>query len=383
MKLGCEILLTEGKGLLKGMRVGVLAHAGSIDSKGKHLVDRLVNEGADGGWKVTALFAPEHGLYGKAQDMETVKSAKFKVRSTELPIHSLYGDTFASLSPTPEMIKDIDVMVIDLQDIGSRYYTYAATMALAMRMCLAKGVKVVVCDRPNPINGVDTEGPVIEPEFRSFVGMFPLRVRHGLTIGEIAQYEFDNEPKAEKYAKEGLFNVVKMEGWQREWYLDQTGLKWTNPSPNMRSLSAALLYPGMCLLEGTNISEGRGTHTPFETIGAPWMDGEELVKKMRSLKLKGVDFDSTVFTPTSRKFEGERCEGLQFVITDRSSFRPYLTGLALIHVVSTLYPRHFKWRKEPYEFVDDIPAIDLLTGNAQFRKLIDKKKPFEDIAKLA
>jgi uncharacterized protein YbbC (DUF1343 family) len=170
-----------------------------------------------------------------------------------------------------------------------------------------------------------------------------------------------------------------MQGWDREWFWDQTGLKWINPSPNMRSLLSALLYPGMCLLEGTNVSEGRGTHTPFEVCGAPWIDGEELAKDLRGLKLKGIDFDPAVFTPTSRKFEGKRCEGVQFIVTDRKTFKPYLTGLSLIHTIAKLYRKNFKWRREPYEFVTDIAAIDLLTGNGKFRKFVDKGLPLEKV----
>lgn len=375
MKLGTEILLTKEKALLQGKRLGILAHGASLDSEGRHIIDNLFDGEKAGGWQVTAIFGPEHGLTGKAQDLEPVESGTHAKR--KVPIHSLYGSTFASLSPTPEMIKDVDVLIVDLQDIGSRYYTYANTMALAMRVCQAKGVAVIVCDRPNPINGVDIEGNIVEPELRSFVGMYPLPVRHGMTIGELARYFNDIDKPKYDYLK-----VIPMEGWKREQFWDETGLKWVHPSPNMRSLSAALLYPGMCLLEGTNVSEGRGTKNPFEICGAPWIDGVELTKKLRSLKLKGIDFESVVFTPTSRKFEGDRCEGVEFFITDRHAFKPYLTGLALIHTIATTYPKDFKWRREPYEFVTDIPAIDVLTGNRMFRKYVDKKKTFEEIQTL-
>lgn len=378
MKLGNENLLIKYSDLLEGKKIGILAHAASVDSEGTHIIDKLVKGERTGNYKVTAVFGPEHGLEGRAQDLEPVSGGKLKVQGKTLPVFSLYGKTFSSLSPTPDMIRNIDLLLVDLQDIGSRYYTYAATMAFCMRVCQAVGVEVVVCDRPNPINGIDVEGRVVDPKFRSFVGMFPIPVRHGKTIGELARLINDNDKP-----KRDLLKVIPMTGWEREWYFDKTGLKWVNPSPNIRSLTAAILYPGMCLLEGTNISEGRGTHTPFEICGAPWMDGEELLKEMRSLKLKGVDYERTVFTPTSRKFKGERCEGLQFIITDRSLFKPYLTGLALIYTVAMMYPKDFKWRREPYEFVTDIPAIDLLTGDGTFRKLVDKKRPFEDIAKLA
>jgi len=365
MKLGSDILFEKHSDLIEGKRLAVLAHMASLDSNGTHIIDKMLEGEKTHKWKLSAIFAPEHGLDGIAQDMEPVKSSK----KEKVPIHSLYGETFASLSPTPEMLKDVDVLIVDLQDIGSRYYTYVNTMVLCIRVCHALKIKVIVCDRPNPINGVTKEGGGVESEFRSFVGMFDLPVRHAMTIGEIAE-QFSPS----------MAQVIHMQGWNREHYWDHAGLKWVNPSPNMRSLTSALLYPGMCLLEGTNVSEGRGTHTPFETMGAPWMDGEELARKMHALRLKGIDFDPVVFTPTSRKFENERCEGLQFIITDRKVFRPYLTGLALIHTIAATYPRDFKWRREPYEFVSDIPAIDLLTGNGKFRKLVDKKRPFEEIA---
>lgn len=394
MKLGNENLLAKHQGLLKGKRVGVLCHAASIDSSGRHIIDLLIGGEKDGGWKVTALFAPEHGLDGVAQDMEPVghgklengklqnpnvkQSPKSKCQNSkqQIPVYSLYGNTFASLSPTPEMLQDIDLLVVDLQDIGARYYTYANTMALCMRVCFALKKEVVVCDRPNPINGVDAEGGIVEPELRSFVGMYPIKNRHAMTIGELAAFMARHD-----LLDSGLLHVVPMTGWRREQFWDETGLKWMNPSPNMRSISAALLYPGMCLLEATNISEGRGTRTPFEVCGAPWIEGLELVKAMRALKLKGIDFDEAVFTPTTRKFEGARCEGVQFIITDRRAFKPYKMGLALIHTVAMLYPKDFKWRREPYEFVSDIPAIDLLTGSRMFRKLVDKKKPLEEVLK--
>lgn len=383
MKLGNETLLAKHRSLLAGKKLGILAHAASRDSEGRHIIDLLVAGEKDGNWKVAGLFAPEHGLDSTAQDMEPVRHTNHKQK---IPVHSLYGDSFVSLSPTPEMLKGIDTLIIDLQDIGARYYTYANTMALASRTCASLGLDVIVCDRPNPINGITTEGPTVDPEFRSFVGMFPLPVRHAMTIGELARFYQKNDlldevASKKQKIKHDFLTVIPMSGWNREWFFDETGLKWINPSPNIRSLAAALLYPGMCLLEGTNVSEGRGTHTPFEVCGAPWIEGEELARKMRSLKLAGIDFEATVFTPVARKFEGERCEGVEFTITDRHEFKPYLTGLALIHTLATSYRKDFKWRREPYEFVSDIPAIDLLTGNGKFRKFVGKNLSFEETLK--
>jgi uncharacterized protein YbbC (DUF1343 family) len=205
-----------------------------------------------------------------------------------------------------------------------------------------------------------------------------------MTIGEYARlvFNYDLLDTNGTTKEEDFLNIVPMTGWRREHFWDETGLKWTNPSPNMRSVSAALLYPGMCLLEATNISEGRGTHTPFEVCGAPWINGLELARELRAHKLKGIDFEPTVFTPTTRKFEGERCEGVQFTITDRHAFRPYHAGLVLIYTIASLYKKDFHWRRDPYEFVSDIPAIDLLTGGSYYRKIVDKKLPLSELGKL-
>ncbi len=379
MKLGSEVLFEEQASLIEGKNVALLAHKASVNSRGEHIISHLMAGNEHGRWKLVALFGPEHGFDTDAEDMEPVRNAKTALKNKKIPVYSLYGDSFESLSPTPAMLKGVDVLIVDLQDVGARYYTYANTLALVIRVCAALGIEVVVCDRPNPINGITTEGGTVEPEFRSFVGMFPIPVRHGKTIGELASMAAAGLSSP----KPNFLHVVPMKGWDREWYFDKTNLKWINPSPNMRSLSAAILYPGMCLLEGTNISEGRGTHTPFEVCGAPWIDGTALAKELRSLKLGGIDYETTVFTPTSRKFEGERCEGVQFVITDRGQFKSYLTGLAVIATIAKMNKKHFKWRREPYEFVNDIPAIDLLTGNSLYRKLVDKNKPLSEISKLA
>lgn len=385
MKLGIDVLFSKKRDLLSGKKIGVLAHKASIDSNGVHILEHLTEGESNRDWELSAIFAPEHGLESAAQDMESVshktiqKSKNKRGVRGDIPVYSLYGNSFASLSPTPEMIKGLDILVVDLQDIGTRYYTYANTMALCMRVCGSRGVDVLVLDRPNPINGVDVEGTIVEQELRSFVGMYPIPVRHGKTIGELAQFMLNQDfPNPSR----DFLKIVPMEGWKKESFWDETGLKWVNPSPNMRSLAAALLYPGMCLLEGTNISEGRGTHTPFEVCGAPWIDGKILSGKLKGLKLKGIAFEEAIFTPTTRKFEGERCEGVKFAITDRSKVKPYLTGLALIYTIATTYKKYFQWRREPYEFVSDIPAIDLLVGNRMFRKFVDKGKSLDETLKV-
>lgn len=372
--------------MLKSRPIGLLAHQASIDSRGRHIFDLLADEGMN----IAALFGPEHGLDSSAQDMEAVPYARHRVnpnsrvrnpgqisnlksRALNIPIYSLYGKTSDSLRPTNEMFEGIDYLIVDLQDIGARYYTYIYTLAFCMQTAAETGTNVVVCDRPNPINGIDVEGPLIEKGFESFVGMYPIPNRHGMTIGELAGY-FNRE-----------FNIgcdleiVAMEGWNRNWHWDETGLNWINPSPNMRSVSAALLYPGMCLIEGTNVSEGRGTETPFEHCGAPFIDSGDLTKKLTSFKLPGINFHPASFIPARQKWENERCHGARFEITGRKLFKPCLAGLALLHTLASY--EGFKWRTEEYEFRSDVPAIDLLTGSARARELIDKRGPFTTLKK--
>jgi uncharacterized protein YbbC (DUF1343 family) len=361
MQLGIDILLAEHRDLLKGQRVGVLAHAASVNARGAHTVDRLAR---DGDVRVTALFGPEHGIATAAQDMEAVASVHDP--RSGIPIYSLYGNTLESLMPTQEMLDRIDVLVVDLQDIGSRYYTYVWTAVLAMQAAAAAGKKVIICDRPNPIGGDLVEGAEIQTGFESFVGLHSIPVRHGMTIGEIVQWMND---------REGIgadLTVIPMKGWQRGMSWNDTGLPWTNPSPNMRSYSAALLYPGMCLVEATNISEGRGTDTPFEIVGAPYFDSEEFIAAFEALGLPGVHAAPTSFIPMRQKWAQSMCHGVRWVVSDAQAFRPYATGLAFLWLAHKLYRDHgFEWRTAPYEFVTEKPAIDLLTGSGSFRESID------------
>lgn len=373
MKLGIAILLEKKMELLKGKRIGILAHAASVDAKGAHTIDRIVGSRLG---KVRALFGPEHGLTTHAQDMESVDTAADP--NTGVPIYSLYGSTLDSLKPTQEMLKNIDVLVCDLQDIGSRYYTYVWTACLCAEACKEFGKKMIICDRPNPINGETVEGGEIEEGFESFVGLHSIPVRHAMTIGEIVSLV----NRREKIGAD--ITVVKMQGWRRSWSWGDTKLPWTNPSPNMRSYTAALLYPGMCLVEATNISEGRGTDTPFEIVGAPYMDTEKFIKEFRKLKLEGVIAAPTAFIPTRQKWAGSFCNGVRWTITDGKKFRPYLTGLAFLWLMNRMYKgKGFEWRTAPYEFVISRPAIDLLTGSAFFRENIDKLKldDLKDFAK--
>jgi uncharacterized protein YbbC (DUF1343 family) len=363
MKLGIDRLCTELKELMKDKRIGLLAHQASVDSSGRYTVDLFTN---DSDVNLVALFGPEHGIASKAQDMEAVENVSVPHHTKNITVYSLYGSSFKSLSPTEEMLSNIDLLVIDLQDVGSRYYTYIWTTILSLKACAKANKKVIVLDRPNPINGVDIEGELQHAGFESFVGLYPLPVRHGMTIGEIAR--FINE----EYQIGCDLHVIEMEGWKREWFWRDTHLEWINPSPNMRSFNAALLYPGMCLLEGTNISEGRGTDTPFEIVGAPYIDSEELLRELEMMQLPGVRAAPTSFIPVRQKWMGNICQGVRWAITDERIFKPYMTGLAYLWVVNKLYKeKGFAWRTEPYEFVSDKPAIDLLTGSSYFRENID------------
>ncbi len=363
MKLGIDIILSEQRPLIEGKRLGVLAHEASVTSDGRHLVDTLLS---DKGLNVTTLFGPEHGIASKAQDMEPVRSYSYQGGDRAVPVYSLYGNDLDSLSPKDEMLGDVDVLLIDLQDIGSRYYTFIWTTVLCLKACRKNNKKVIILDRPNPLNGVDVEGALQEKGFESFVGLYPMPVRHGMTIGEAALYI------NEEHKIDCDLQVIQMQGWRRNRFWRDTGLKWIDPSPNMRSFNAALLYPGMCLIEGTNISEGRGTDTPFEIVGAPYMSSEELIAEFDKLGLPGVKAAPTAFIPMRQKWAGRMCNGVRFMITDEAVFKPYLTGLAFIWTVNRLYKdKGFEWRTAPYEFVGDKPAIDLLTGSSYFRQNID------------
>lgn len=364
VETGLDVLLRERLSLLRGRRVGVLCHPASVDRRLRHVVDALRAEGAG----IHRLFGPEHGIRGEAQDMIGVDSARdFR---TGIPVVSLYGERFESLSPTPESLDDLDVLVVDLQDVGSRYYTFIWTMALCLQAAAAAGVAVVVLDRPNPIGGRDVEGGYIEHGFESFVGLGSMPVRHGLTIGEIAKLVRAGLPwGGERFAKaiDCEVEVIAMRGWARADHFDATGLPWVLPSPNMPTPETALVYPGMCLLEGTNISEGRGTTRPFEIFGAPFLDGYRLAESLANDRLPGVAFRPLSFRPTFHKFAGQVCGGVQLHVTSRADFRPYRTGVAILRALRNLAGTALVWRTEKYEFVSDRPAIDLLTGGEQIR----------------
>jgi uncharacterized protein YbbC (DUF1343 family) len=369
VRVGLERVLDEEAGVLLGRRVGLICNPTSVDQDLRHAADLLQ---ARDGVQLAALFGPEHGVRGDAQDMIAVETGR-DVR-TGLPVHSLYGDRAESLEPTPACLRGLDAVVFDIQDVGSRYYTYVWTLALTMRACAAAGVEVVVLDRPNPLGGVAVEGGLVAEGYRSFVGLYPVPNRHGLTVGEIATLV------NEEHGLGCRLRVVRMAGWRREMFFDETGLPWVLPSPNMPTLDTALVYPGMCLIEGTELSEGRGTTRPFELCGAPFIDGVRLAAALDEARLPGVLLRPTGFRPTFHKFAGTPCGGVQLHVTDRRSFRPYLTGVAVLRAVLELWPDEFAWRTRPYEFVGDRPAIDLLCGGPAVRKLLEAGAPLDAIA---
>jgi uncharacterized protein YbbC (DUF1343 family) len=366
MQTGLERLFRYHGKLIQNKRMGILAHPASIDKQYGHVLDIFQKERQ---CEIKALFGPEHGFSGQAQDMEQVGNSA----QGAVPIHSLYGKDYASLKPQPEWLKDVEVLVCDLQDVGSRYYTFIYTLAFCMEVAAQTGTHVLVLDRPNPINGHQVEGNGVQEEYRSFVGQFPLANRHGMTIGELAQL-FKHE-----FGLRCELTVIPMKGWHRRRYMDELKLPWVQPSPNMPTVDTAVVYPGMCLLEGTELSEGRGTTRPFEIFGAPFIDGGKLVKRLSEFRLPGVKFRPVQFQPTFQKHAGQLCGGAQIHVTRRRAFKPVLTGVAALQAIHDLYPDKFQWRHRAYEFVGDKPAIDLLAGNDQLRRQIGKGTSLKEI----
>jgi uncharacterized protein YbbC (DUF1343 family) len=288
-----------------------------------------------------------------------------------VPVHSLYSET---REPTAEMLRGVDVLVVDLQDVGTRIYTYIYTMANCLRAGRKHGVKVVVCDRPNPIGGVAVEGPMLEPGFESFVGQFPIPMRHGMTIGELAQL-FNDE-----FGIGADLDVVEMTGWRREMYHDETGLVWVLPSPNLPTLDSAVVYPGTVLFEGTNTSEGRGTTRPFEIVGAPWVVADQFADTLNALEMPGVHFRPAVFEPTFHKHARTSCGGCQIHVLDRAAFRPVEAGVALTREFHAADPARFSWREPPYEYEHEKLPIDILAGSSELRRQIELGMTARDIA---
>jgi uncharacterized protein YbbC (DUF1343 family) len=335
----------------RGARIGALLHPASVSSQLEH-ASQILERHNGNLFRLNALFGPQHGFLGQTQD-NMVEWQSYEHPRLHIPVYSLYGE---HRQPTAEMLEALDVLLVDLQDIGSRYYTFIWTLYLCMRECEKRGIAIVVLDRPNPINGVTTEGPVLDPNYKSFVGMHSIPVRHGRTIGELAQ-QFRDEAFSHCH-----LSVMPMKNWERAMWFDHTGLLWVMPSPNMPTLDTATVYPGMCLLEGTNISEGRGTTRPFEIFGAVFINADRLCAELNGLKLPGAVFREDYFQPTFHKFASELCGGAQIHVTDRNAFRPFQTGIEIIRVIRRLYPDHFAWKQPPYEYETEKLPIEILLG---------------------
>ncbi|WP_397443848.1 exo-beta-N-acetylmuramidase NamZ family protein [Peribacillus aracenensis] len=356
---GIEILLKEEKDVLSGKKVGLITNPTGIDSKLTSIVD-LLNDDPD--INLTALFGPEHGVRGDAQAGASVEY--YMDEKTGLPVYSLYGKT---KKPTPEMLKDVEVLVFDIQDVGTRYYTYIYTMAYAMEAAKENDIPFIVLDRPNPQGGESVDGPVLEPEFSSFVGMYPIPLKHGMTVGELATL-FNKEFKIGADLK-----VIKMKGWKRDMDYEETGLPFVLPSPNMPTVSTTFVYPATGLIEGTNVSEGRGTTKPFELIGAPYINSDELAGKLNALRLPGVKFRAASFTPTFSKHAGKLSHGVEIYITDREEFKAVPTGLHIIKTIQDLYPADFEFLAAK--------NFNLLIGNGWVMSRIEEGSSVNEIMK--
>jgi uncharacterized protein YbbC (DUF1343 family) len=353
---GIEVLLSDQVHLVRDKRVGLITNQSGVDRKLRHDIDLLVSAPEV---KLTALFSPEHGIRGAAQAGEKVRSAVDA--KTGVPIHSLYGE---ARRPTTAMLKDVDVLVYDIQDIGSRFYTYISTLGECMLAAAERKIPLIVLDRPNPLGGDTLEGPLLDPSFRSFVGAYAIPIRYGLTPGELAGWIKSN-------LKLDLeLSVVKMKHWTRTQWYEQTSLIWVPPSPNIPTMASAMVYPGMCLIEGTNLSEGRGTTTPFEIVGAPWVDGIKLAERLNALALPGALFRPVAFTPTLSKFSGESCQGVQLHVADRKLFRPLATALAIIEDIRRNHPEQFQFKSAYF---------DRLAGTDTVRKAMERNEPVVDI----
>ena len=358
--LGLEKLLANPNEYLCGNTLGLVVNQTSLTSDGQFSIGQFHNNKS---FKLKTILAPEHGVYGVDQDMALVADEIEPLSG--LLVRSLYGTNTSSLTPSSSLLDGIDNLVFDIQDIGSRYYTFIYTLANCMKTCAQSNTRMVVCDRPNPINGLSVEGNLVEKEFYSFVGQYPIPNRHGMTVGELARL-FN-----EHFGIKCDLKVIPMEGWERSMWYDQTGLPWVSPSPNMPTLSTATVYPGMCLIEGTLLSEGRGTTLPFEQVGAPYINAEVFAKTLNNENLPGLFFRPQYFKPQFQKWSGEVCGGVQLHIIERNKIKPLATSISMLFLIKKLYPNDFSWRTEPYEFVNDRLAIDLLYGNSTLREAIE------------
>ncbi len=366
VKLGLEKSLASARKYFKGIRLGIICNQASVNHNFEHIAD-LFFRNSD--INLTALFGPQHGIRGDVQDNMIETEHKIDL-ITGLPVNSLYSET---REPTAEMLENLDALVFDLQDVGCRVYTFIYTMANAMKSCAAFGKKFIVLDRPNPIGGINVEGNILEKGHESFVGQFPIPMRHGMTVGELANL-FNEE-----FSIKCDLEVVKMDGWERQLYLDETDAPWVSPSPNMPTVETAVVFPGTVFLEGTQISEGRGTTKPFEIIGAPFIDGYKLSEILDGYNLPGIIFRPTEFLPTFQKCAGENCGGIFLHVTDRNAFKPVITGIAIVKAVYELYKDKFAWKNTPYEYVFDRNPFDVIAGTLEIRKTIEDNKSVDEI----
>jgi uncharacterized protein YbbC (DUF1343 family) len=357
VRSGLEGLLARPRPIL-GLRIGLVANPTAVTPDLVHAAQHLTRLRSV---RLTALFGPEHGVWANAQDLEWVQDGRDAL--TGLPVHSLYGER---CGPTANQLRDLDALVFDVQDVGSRYYTFIYTMLHTMEACAEHGKRLVVLDRPNPLGGAQVQGNLLDPAFSSFVGRHPLPTRHGLTVGELALMF-----RAERRIAVDL-HVVRMRGWRRAMAHEETTLPWIPPSPNMPTVDTAHVYPGGCLIEGTNLSEGRGTTRPFELCGAPWLDPWRLAEALERERLSGVRFRPVFFTPTFQKHAGRACGGVQLHVTDRRRFHPYLAYLLLIHHARRQDPQAFAWRRPPYEYERVKLPFDILCGTDRIRLALEE-----------
>ena len=364
--LGVERLCDAALELIKGSRVGLVCNQASVDHSLNHSADVL--RGTDG-VNLTALFGPQHGIRGDLQD-NMIETPHTVDAETGLPVHSLYSET---REPTEEMLRDVDVIVCDLQDVGCRIYTFVYTIANCMRVAKRLGKRVVVCDRPNPIGGVALEGNLLEHGFESFVGQFPLPTRHGMTAGELARM-FN-----EHWGIGCELEVVPLEGWSRELWFDETDCPWVMPSPNIPTPDSTAVFPGTVHLEGTQVSEGRGTTRPFELVGAPYIEAGEFARALESQDLPGVKFRPTNFQPTFQKHAGVTCGGVQIHVLERRVFKPVITGVAIVKACFDLYGEKFRWKEPPYEYVFDKNPFDVISGTDRLRLDFEQGRTLSEI----
>ncbi len=365
--LGIEVLLADQAQLLRGARIGLICNPATVDHGFRHAAD-LFRAHPD--INLTALFGPQHGIRGETQD-NMIEWEGFRDARTGVMAYSLYGE---GRKPTEEMLRDVDALVFDVQDVGTRVYTFNYTMALAMQAAREFQKRVVVLDRPNPVGGLAIEGNILEPGHESFVGMYPIPMRHGMTVAELARM-FNEE-----FGIGCDLEVAPMRGYRRSFWFSDTDAPWVIPSPNMPTPDTATVYPGAVFVEGTRISEGRGTTRPFEINGAPYAGGYELAEHLNKLQLPGVHFRPHSFIPTFQKHAGELCHGVQLHVLDREAFKPVITGIALIKAFHDLYPDDFQWQSPPYEYVHDRLPFNVIAGTTKLREQIESGASVEEIA---